>query len=191
LGIPVLVLYAATFDGVLEDIQLVGRAVGAGEAASVLEYEMRLRQEEVTRAVAGSGRPRVFYQIGSQPEIYGPAPGSFVADMVSLAGGEPITTGDPAVFAMPLERLVDQDPQVIVLGDAQYGVCPADVAARPGWGTISAVRDGAIVPVFDTIVTRPGPRLAEGLAALALAIHPEARIAPPADLPPLCAEQPG
>jgi iron complex transport system substrate-binding protein len=80
---------------------------------------------------------------------------------------------------------------VIVLGDAQYGVCPADVAARPGWGTISAVRDGAIVPVFDTIVTRPGPRLAEGLAALALAIHPDAQIAPPADLPPLCAEQPG
>jgi hypothetical protein len=53
---------------------------------------------------------------------------------------------------------------------------------------MTAVRDGAIRPVYDTIVTRPGPRLAEGLAALALAIHPDAEITPPADLPPLCLE---
>jgi hypothetical protein len=38
---------------------------------------------------------------------------------------------------------------------------------------MTAVRDGAIRPVDDVVVTRPGPRLAEGLRALALAIDPD------------------
>ena len=186
LGLDVLVLYAPSFDGVIEDIELVGRAIGAEPAARSVIADMQARRDDVVSAVAGLPRPRVFYQIGSEPEIYGPAPGSFVADMVELAGGVPVTTTDPAVFAISVERLVAEDPEVIVLGDAQYGVCPADVAGRPGWNTITAVADGAIRPVYDTIVTRPGPRLADGLAALALAIHPDAPIEPPADAPSLC-----
>jgi iron complex transport system substrate-binding protein len=107
--------------------------------------------------------------------------------MVTLAGGDPITTTDPAVFSIPLERLVSLDPKVIVLGDAAYGVCPDSIASRPGWKSITAVKNGDVRPVNDTIVTRPGPRIGDGLAALALAIHPDAAIAPPADPTVLCA----
>ncbi|HUG47339.1 MAG TPA: helical backbone metal receptor [Candidatus Limnocylindria bacterium] len=188
-GITVLVVYAETVDEVLADIELIGHALGEDEAAAEMVSEMEGRIGAVEAATAAIGeRPRVLYQIGSVPEIYAPADDSFLADMVGLAGGEPITTGSPTAFSISVEQLVAQDPEVIVLGDAAYGVCPAEVAARPGWSGMTAVRDGAIRPVSDIIVTRPGPRLAEGLAALALAIHPEADIEPPADLLALCAE---
>jgi iron complex transport system substrate-binding protein len=174
LGFPVIVVYAETVDEVLADIRLIGDAVGRPEEAARLAADMAADIGTVTAAVAETGsRPRTFYEIGWEPEIYGPAPGSFIADMVELAGGEAITTGDPAVFSMALERLVEADPEVIVLGDAIYGVCPETVHARPGWGGMTAVREGAIRPVDDIVVTRPGPRLPEGLAALAGAIHPE------------------
>ena len=179
LGIPVLVVYAADVDGVLADIRLVGRAVGAEQAAEVVVGAIAARIDEVMAAVAGLDRPRTFYEIGYLPDIYGPAPDSFVADMVSLAGGDPITTSDPAVFSISLERLLTLDPEVIVLGDAAYGTCPDGVVGRPGWAGMTAVRDGVVRPVDDIVVTRPGPRLGEGLAALALAIHPDAAIAPP------------
>jgi iron complex transport system substrate-binding protein len=188
LGIPVLVVYAPTFEAALDDIELIGRAIDAAAEAEQLVAQMRSRADEVRSAVAGRASPRVFYQIGSEPEIYGPAPESFIADMVELAGGDPVTTGDPAAFAIAVERLVEQDPEIIVLGDAQWGVCPEDVGARPGWGSITAVQQGEIRPVNDTIVTRPGPRLAEGLAALALAIHPDAAVEPPDDEIELCPE---
>jgi iron complex transport system substrate-binding protein len=189
LGLTVLVVYAETMGEVLADIRLIGRALGADEAADAIVRQMETRISEVREAATVVGeRPRVFYQIGSEPEIYAPAPNSFIADMVVLAGGEPITTTDPAVFSISVERLIDLDPEVIVLGDAAYGVCPAAVRQRPGWGSMTAVREGAIRPVDDTIVTRPGPRLAEGLAALALAIHPDADIAPPAAGTPVCPE---
>ena len=179
LGIPVLVVYAASVDEVLDDIELIGAALGADAEAAAITSAMNGRIAEVTSAVVDLEHPRVFYEIGDVPEIFGPAPNSFVADMVVLAGGEAITTGDPAVFSISLEQLVAQDPEVIVLGDAAYDVCPADLVTRPGWAGISAVRDGHVRPVDDIVVTRPGPRLGEGLAALALAIHPDADVVPP------------
>src|SRR3954451_3711440 len=187
LGYPVLVLYAQDVPGVQADIRLVGQAVGEEQAAEQITSDIQGRIDEVTAAVASLPKPRTFYEIGNDPELYGPAPDSFVADMVTRAGGDAITTTDPAVFSIPLERLVSLDPQVIVLGDAAYGVCPDTVAARPGWKSITAVKDGDIRPVNDTIVTRPGPRIGDGLAALALVIHPDAAIAPPADQTVLCA----
>ncbi len=189
LGLDVLVVYAETVEQVLADILLIGRAIGAeGESAAVVST-MESRTAQVQRAVeAIAERPRVFYEIGAEPEIYGPAPDSFIADMVVLAGGEPITTSDPAVFSISVEQLVTLDPEIIILGDAAYGVCPEDVRARPGWSGMAAVRQGAIRPVDDIIVTRPGPRLGEGLAALALAIHPDADIAAPSDARPLCVQ---
>jgi len=47
------------------------------------------------------------------------------------------------------------------------------VAARPGWNVTTAVTTGAIRPIDDIVVTRPGPRLTEGLRALLAALHPD------------------
>jgi iron complex transport system substrate-binding protein len=182
LDIPVLVLYPQTISAVSDDITLVGEATGADTAAADAVATIEARIDEVIDGVEGVDTPRTFYEIGYGPDIYGPAPDSFIADMVTLAGGDPVTTGDAASFSIPLEKLIKDDPQIIVLGDAAYEprVCPADVAARDGWGSITAVTDNAIYPVNDLIVTRPGPRIGEGLADLALAIHPDAQITPSA-----------
>ena len=173
LGFPVLVVYAPDVAGVLADIELIGEAIGASAQATAMTTRMAQQLEAISNAAAGGTRPRTFYQIGSEPEIYGPAPESFVADMVELAGGAAITTSNPVVFSIPLEELIVADPEVIVVGDANYGVCPADVVARAGWSGMTAVVTGAIRPVDDVPVTRPGPRLAQGLAALAQAIDPD------------------
>jgi len=78
------------------------------------------------------------------------------------------------------------DPEVIVLGDAIYGICPEAVATRPGWEGMTAVANGDVRAVDDVPITRPGPRLAQGLGSLTRAIHPELELADfPAD-PPIC-----
>jgi iron complex transport system substrate-binding protein len=189
LGYPVVVVYAADVPAVLADIELIGRAIGEAEAANVLTEEMAARMEAIADAAGAQGStPRTYYELDFfEGATFGPAPDSFVADMVGLAGGEAVTTGDPALFEMPLERLVAADPEVIVLGDAAYGVCPADVALRAGWADMTAVANDQIRPVDGVPITRPGPRLADGLAALALAIHPDLELADPPAAPAFCA----
>ena len=172
-GIPVLAVYATDVKGVLKDIELVGDAVGEGPAARDLTASMQAGFDQVGAATKGLAAPKTFYELDATKEIYGPAKDSFIAQMIQLAGGTPITTDDPAVFSIPLEKLVAADPEVIVLGDAAYGTTPAIVVARPGWGTMSAVKGGLIRPADDVVISRPGPRLVQGLQALAVAIHPE------------------
>ncbi len=173
LGLPVVAVYAADVNGVLSDIELIGRATGDSEAALELTESMRADFEMVEQATTDVERPRVFYETGDQPALYGVADDSFVAAMIELAGGDPITTGSTTVWEMPVEQLIDADPEVIVLGDSAYGVTAEVVAARPGWSDLTAVQDDAIYPIDDIVVTRSGPRLAEGLMALVEAIHPE------------------
>jgi iron complex transport system substrate-binding protein len=164
----------------MADIELIGQAIGEADAAEAMTTVMATRIDAISAATAAVPQPRTFYELGAEPELYGPADDSFVADMVTLAGGEPITTGSTTAFSLSLERLVTEDPEVIVLGDANYGTTPEQVLARPGWDVMTAVSSGAIRPVDDIIVTRPGPRLAEGLEALALAIHPDLELPSPA-----------
>ena len=64
------------------------------------------------------------------------------------------------------------DPDIIILGDAAYGETPEKVAARPGWEALTAVKNGRIFPIDDNLVSRPGPRLVDGLEALVELIHP-------------------
>jgi len=185
LGIPVLVVYAPDVATVLRDIELVATAAGEPAAGAAMAARMKDEIAAIGEAVGVGGRgprPRVFYELDATKEIYGPADDSFIAEMIYLAGGDPITTGSRTVFSIPLETLLTADPQVIVLGDANYGTTPEIVAARPGWGGMTAVKDGAIRPVNDVVVTRPGPRLVEGLRALALAIRPAVSL-PPAPSP--------
>jgi len=176
LGYPVVVLYPQSVAEVLGDITLIGQALGGDAATTAQQTVTRMGTDIGTvsaLAAATTTRPRTLYEIYFGPDLYAPAPDSFIADLVELAGGDPVTTGDPAVFSLPTEQLVVADPEVIVLGDALYGTCPDAVSTRPGWAAITAVQRGAIRPVNDTVITRPGPRLADGLASLTRAIHPE------------------
>ena len=178
LKIPVLVLYSASVDGVYHDIELVGTAVGDGPAATSLTAAMRTEIGAISQSAKGAGTPpRVYYEVGytdATGQIFAPADQSFVAEMVTLAGGDAITTDDPASYEIPLEMLIERDPQVIILGvNPFYKPTPAQVAKRPGWSVMTAVKDGQIRPVQDTEITRPGPRLATGLRNLVAAIWPD------------------
>jgi iron complex transport system substrate-binding protein len=186
LGVPVLVVYAPDLDTVFKDIELTGAAVGKTDQAKDLTTSMRAGFDQVGAATASLDKPRVFYELDATNGFFGPAPDYFGTAMIELAGGKPLTSGTAGVFKIPAETIIDFDPQVILLGDAAYGVTVDAVKARPGWNVISAVKTGDIRPIDDVVVARPGPRLLDGLRALALAIHPGAAIPspqPPASAP--------
>ena len=74
-------------------------------------------------------KPRVFYDVGyidTTGQIYGPGEGSFLAEMVGLLGVD-VITGDKLTYEIPLETLIERDPQTIILGvNAYYTPTPDD-----------------------------------------------------------------
>ena len=90
-------------------------------------------------------KPRVFYDVGyldTTGQIYGPGEGSFLAEMVGLLGVD-VITGDKVTYEIPLEKLIERDPEVIILGvNAFYAPTPQTVAKRNGWKALTAVKTG-------------------------------------------------
>jgi iron complex transport system substrate-binding protein len=74
------------------------------------------------------------------------------------------------------EIIVSRDPEIIILTDADLPFNPQTpemVAARPGWDAITAVQNGAIYVVPGSLYSTAGPRLIDGLEALATLLHPD------------------
>ena len=71
------------------------------------------------------------------------------------------------------EVLVQDDPQVYI-ADSGSMSDPGEIDKRAGFGELTAVKDGKVYVIEDSIIARPGPRLAEGLRQLVAMIHPEA-----------------
>ena len=165
-------------DGLYENLHTVARLVGREAEAEALVESLELRVSAVEGKIAGvQERPLVFYELDSTDSSapWTPGPGTFIDLLLSKAGGNNLGNILNSEWAqISVEELITQNPEVILLGDYTWGgVTPEDVAARPGWQAIAAVQKGQVYPFDDNLVSRPGPRLVDGLEALAKLLHPE------------------
>ena len=175
LGIPAIVLNAKDIDDIFHDIELVGEVSGKEEEAEVLVTDLKEDIDEIVAEVFGASIQVVFYGVDvSDPALMWTAGnGTFIDALINLAGGENIAGDLDGWPTYNLEDLVDTNPEVIVLGGANWGVSAEEVASRPVWQDLDAVKNQRIYAIDDTTLVRPGPRIAEGLELLATLIHPE------------------
>jgi len=168
LGVPVVTLNASDFDDLLADIVTVGEATGTRDEAVILTDDM----EERAAAVAARSTDRVTCFL----EVYYPplttiGPNTFIFDLLERAGCDPVTAD--AVSDYPewsVEDLVADGPDVY-LATTGFANDPPAVAERPGFDGIRAVASGRVVFVDGDLVTRPGPRVIDGLEELEAALH--------------------
>lgn len=170
--LTVAVVDAQNLDQVLTSIGLVGTMTGAQAAAAKLTSDLRGRIDAVATRVSGAPRPRVYVELDAT--LFSVGPGSFVDDMVRRAGGQNIAADAQSQYPqLSQETIIQKDPQVIlVTHDDQQGTIAA-VRARPGWDKVSAVKDNRVVVLDPSLTNRPGPRVVDGLEAMAKALHPE------------------
>jgi len=166
----VLSLDPHSLDEVLDSILAVGQRTGVPERAARLVGELRARLARIAAAVAGRRRPNVAVIEWVDPPF---TAGHWIPDLVSAAGGEPVAAR-PGAPSVPVSwaDIAAAAPELIVVAPCGYhlpgAIEQAEAAARalPG------------VPVWaidaDGIVVRPGPRLIDGVEALASILHPGA-----------------
>jgi iron complex transport system substrate-binding protein len=163
-----------TMEELYTNIEIIGSMTGKESAARDLITSLDDRTKVVDTALAGvTEKPVVYYELDSTP--YTAGPGTFVDLLIARAGGTNFGASmDSAWAQVSLEQLILANPAIIVLGDSAYGETAETLAARPGWGALAAVKGQQIFAFDDNLVSRPGPRLVDGLEALARLIHPEA-----------------
>jgi iron complex transport system substrate-binding protein len=164
------------FEGLYQNLQIVGELTGQQAKAAELAAALAARVAAVAEQLQAADRPRVFYEAdGADPTApWTTGSGTFQSVLIDLAGGTNVAAEITGWGQFSLEQLVAIDPQVIVFGSGSFVPTTVDLlAARPGWGTITAVTDGRVFAIDTNWVDRPGPRLVEALEAMARFIHPE------------------
>ncbi|WP_433359747.1 ABC transporter substrate-binding protein [Actinoplanes sp. CA-142083] len=171
----VLSLDPYSLDEVLDTFRRVGAAAGVPEKADALLAALHQRLHQVSEAVAARRRPRVAVVEWVDPPF---TAGHWVPDLVTAAGGDPVAArGGSRSIEISYADLAAPEPEVVI-------VTPC------GFHLDGAIKQAAaVVPHFphaqvwaidgDGLVVRPGPRLVEGVEAIAAILHPDAVPAPP------------
>ena len=175
-GVEVWISNHRSVDGILDYIRRLGALVGAGAKADAYADQLRRGLDDIERVAAKlPRRPKVYFEEWDEPPITGIR---WVAELVRIAGGDDVF---PELSAQPLAKgriLADGDAVVARAPDIILGSwCgkkfrPQQVAARPGWGMIPAVRDGELHEIKSPLILQPGPAaLTDGVEAIAAVIH--------------------
>ena len=179
LEIPVFTLAnPSNLEEMFANLRVVAQITGQESQTEALIADLQNRVAAVDEKVATlEAQPLVFYELDStDPNApWTSGPGTFIDTLISQAGGNNLGNVLDGEWAqISIEELLIQDPDIILLGDYTWGgVTPEDVAGRTGWSELTAVQNNEVHPIDDNLVSRPGPRLVEGLETLAKILHPE------------------
>ncbi len=162
-GIPYLLLEApATLEGTYDQLEILGAATGRLPEATELVASLRDRVAAIERRAAPLGGVTFFHEVDDT--LYSTTSASFLGDVYARLGLVNIADavgGDNPFPQLSPEYILEQDPWLVFLGDANFGVTVEAVAARPGWSVLTAVQNGAVFPLDGDLAGRWGPRLVD------------------------------
>jgi iron complex transport system substrate-binding protein len=176
-GVPTLLLGSpAHLADVYEQVTTLGAATGHAEEAAELATSLRDELEQLAEAVPDRDVPlRYFYEVSDT--FHSVTSDTFTGELLRLAGLESIADGAPDAAGgypqLSAEYVLAADPDVVFLAHAGTpNPTAAEVAARPGWDQLRAVRDGQVVALDPDLSSRWGPRLVDFLRSVVDALPP-------------------
>lgn len=162
LRLQVLAVDARSVDETIAQVRLLGAVTGRIRDAETLALALQRRG----RVPPPARRPTVYIEAWGEP-ILASGSDTLVDDLVRRAGGFNILSRQRGFVPVAPETVLVSNPQVILLTypgrDRLLG--------RSGWRGIAAVRDGRVYELPTSLVSRPGPRIVEGLAVVARALR--------------------
>ncbi len=170
-GAPIIIFNPMNLEQIYQNITTVGAVTGATGKAAELVDSVKAQVEAVTDSASKLDySPKVFYALDNT--LWTAGPGSFVDELLKLVGATNVGSmqgGDSAAaqayYQFAPEQLIAADPDVILLPNTAYKSVD-EFVNDTRFAKLSAVKDGHVFLINDVIITRPGPRIGEGLKTL-------------------------
>ncbi|MEM1545925.1 MAG: ABC transporter substrate-binding protein [Candidatus Methanomethylicia archaeon] len=180
LGLTVIALDARNINDVYSEILILGKVTGREELAERIVNEMKDRIEAIQQSLAAVRvKVKVFQSSWLEP-IWTTGNGTFLNDIIRLAGGYNVFMDASGWITVSPESIVERNPEVIFIGCTMMGLKPEDVELKlkqiPGLENVEAVRKNRVYLLYEqaeNIFVRAGPRVAEAIELLAKILYPE------------------
>ena len=169
-GVEVWIANHRSVPGILGYIRRLGALVGAQSDAERYALQLERRLDQMRQGARLPRRPRVYFEEWDGPLISGIL---WVSELIAIAGGDDVFP-DRAASSLAKGRIIqdpkdviDAAPDIIIGSWCGKKFRPEQVASRPGWSQIPAVRDGELHEIKSAMILQPGPAaLTDGLDAL-------------------------
>jgi iron complex transport system substrate-binding protein len=176
LGVPVYAYDPQTFAAIADGMVSIGVLCGT-KSAAVASANAMFGSIEATKAALASvpaeKRPTVFWEVYDEP-LMSCGSSTFPHAILEAAGGRDIFSDLPGAWPrVSAEEVIRRAPDY-VMGADDHGdkLTVAAISKRPGWNGLPAVKNGRVLLFKANIVSRAGPRVAEGVRAIARALYP-------------------
>lgn len=175
-GITVVVAgNSVSFEDVYKTMSMIAAAVGKVEEGEKIMTDMQERRaalEEKAKSI--TDQKKVWVEVSPAPDIFTTGKNTFMHEMLQIIHAENAAGDQEGWVKMTEEEIVQLNPDVIITTYGYYVDNPAaGVLAREGWAEVNAIKNEQVFDVDSDMVTRPGPRLIEGVETLAKTIYPE------------------
>jgi iron complex transport system substrate-binding protein len=171
--IAVYITNPRSLEEIFHSITVLGDMFGHSERAALVAADLRKRAEAVQAKLSEIKSVRVFYQVAGEP-LYTIGRDAYLTDLVRRAGGVSVTADVPGAFPRYSdEAALAARPEAIILPTGgSMGTANSSVATP--LRNSPAVLNNRVYKISDDHLSRPGPRLVDGLEEMARALHPEA-----------------
>lgn len=167
---------ANSFADVYRSIEMIGKVTGTQKKSEEIIHNMKTKVSDIkakAAKISKENRPKVLLEVSAPPSMYTAGTGTFMNEMLEILGAKNIAADKKGWIPFSEEAAVKANPDVVILTYGNYVKDAVDkVYKRKGWQEVSAVKNKRVFTVDSDKVSRPGPRLAEGLEDIAKAIYP-------------------
>ena len=178
LGYTIITVNADTIDTTLADIRLIGKAAGVESAAEELVSSMKADLAGIAEKTKGAEKPTILHCMWTDP-LWVSGSGTFQDEMISAAGGVNAAAAEGGWVALTMEKFLTMNPDIIVVDSGDGMGVGTDDALKNFFlkdsrmQSLSAVQNERVYVVNADIIDRGGPRIVEGVEALAEIAHPD------------------
>lgn len=175
-GIDVVVIgSASSFEDAYKHIEMIGKATGTIAEANEIVTDMKNRFDELKeKASVITDKKKVWVEVSPAPDIFTTGTSTFMHEMLEAIQAINVAEEHEGWVQLTEEEIVQLNPDVIITTYGYYIENPTEeVYGREGWSEVPAVKNKQVFDVDSDTVTRPGPRLIEGVETLAKHIYPD------------------
>ena len=168
-GIKVIMTDAQDINGIYECVNMIGKATGKEDAAANVVSQMKSAFDSIKKEGAGQGKTVYFEVSPLQWGLWAAGSGTFMDEAAQMLGLTNIFGDQAGWLEVSEEQVISADPDYIVTITMYYGEGPTpveEICSRPGWEKLKAVVNEDIINIQDNSLSRPSPRLVDGITAM-------------------------
>ncbi|MEF9951005.1 MAG: ABC transporter substrate-binding protein [Clostridium sp.] len=160
-----------SINGIYEDIKFMAKITGTEKNGEAVISSMKKDIETIKEASKSATKKKVYFEIGSQPNLFSFGSGTFLNEMIEVVGGENILKDQKSWISPSEESVIKANPDIIFTNEGYVPNAPEAIKNRKGWENVTAVKNGNVFMISQDSASRPSQNIIKALKEMANAMQ--------------------